>query len=530
MRKLKLQTSNLKSTSVFFRARLRAICFLILSFSAAVILNTVSAQVATVNKPPAPTPFRIGERLTYNVSFDKFKDAAYAELYVVSRGKIGERDAVELQSKIKTMDFFSAAFYLVDEARTTYAAADTGLPLYVRKISNASVLPKETVSNFMIAPTTSFDWLTLIYQARNANGVGAFSMQEDDKTYTVTFASGAVSEKSNVTSVKVKTDAGEFETTVSTVQSQFFTEKGITNFRIYFSNDEARIPVLIRFKTDKGEFRSELASVQMLEPEVSAAITPTPIQTPRPQVTPKPATTPAPYVENQPLSADLPFKLGETLEYQISNNGQMLGMISIQAKERKLFAGEDSLLLTATVTGTQPGQQILNLNDTITAQVNPETLAPKQITLRFSGLFASYNQVTQFDQKTGFATYNGTNRIEIPVGTHSILSLVYAIRSFNLKPSKDPNNPVNDTRVAVFLGTNANVFYLRPSSANIINLKNENVAAQLISVTTGNPQIDALNLRLWLSTDDKRLPLRFTLGGYQADLITEKMISPVGDR
>jgi hypothetical protein len=52
------------------------------------------------------------------------------------------------------------------------------------------------------------------------------------------------------------------------------------------------------------------------------------------------------------------------------------------------------------------------------------------------------------------------------------------------------------------------------------------VAAQLISVTTGNPQIDALNLRLWLSTDDKRLPLRFTLGGYQADLITETNVQP----
>jgi len=523
MRKLKLQTSSLIDKSVFFRARLRSICVLVFLFSAALILNTVSAQIAPVARTLSPTPFRVGERLTYNISLDKLKDAAYAEIYAVSRGKLGERDAVELQSKIKTSDFFSSVYYLIDETRTTYAAAETGLPLYIRKTSNASVLPKETVSNYMIVPTTNFDWLTLIYQIRNANGVGSFSMQEDDKVYNVSLVSAASGEK-------VKTDAGEFETSVSALQSQYFVEKGITDFRINFSADDARIPVLIRFKTAKGEFRGELASLQMLEPEVSAVATPTPMQTPRPQATPKPATTPAPYVENQPLPADLSFVLGETLEYQISNNGQMLGMITLQAKERKMFLGEDSLLLTATVTGTQPGQQILNLNDTITAQVSPETLAPKQITLRFSGLFASYNQVTTFDQKSGAATFNGTNRVEIPVGTHSILSLAYAIRSFNLKPSKDPNNPVNDTRVAVFLGTGANVFYLRPSSANIINLKNENVAAQLISVTTGNPQIDALNLRLWLSTDDKRLPLRFTLGSYQADLISEKIISPVGNK
>lgn len=518
MRKLKLQTSNLIDKSVFFRTRLRLICFLILSFSAALILNTVSAQVVTVVKPPTPTPFRIGERLTYNVSFDKFKNAAYAEIYVVSRGKLGERDAVELQSKVKTMDFFSAAFYLLDETRTTYAAADTGLPLYIRKISNSGVLPKETVSNFMTVPAASFDWLTLIYQIRNAGSAGNFSMLEDDKTYSVGFVSSG--------NEKVKTDAGEFETSVSTLQSQYFTEKGITDFRINFTSDEARIPVLIRFKVAKGEFRGEIASIQMLEPETSLVPTPTPIQTTRPQPTPRPVTTPTPYIENQPLPADLSFALGETLEYQVSNNGQMLGIIELQAKERKMFLGEDSLLLTATVTETQPGQQILNLNDSITAQVNPETLAPKQITFKFSGLFAAYNQVTMFDQKSGFATFNGTNRIEIPVGTHSILSLVYAIRSFNLKPSKDPNNPVNDTRVAVFLGKDANVFYLRPSNANIINLKNENIAAQLISITTGNPQIDALNLRLWLGTDDKRLPLRFTLGSYQADLVSEKIIQP----
>lgn len=517
MNKILLQTPNLKDKFVFFRTHLSLVCLLILLFSAVFTLDKASAQNSTVARTAPATPFRIGERITYNISFNKFKNAAYAETYVVSRGKLGEKDAIELQSKIKTLEFFSSTFYLFDEARTTYASSETGLPLYIRKTSNAGVLPKETVSNYLIIPTTSFDWLTLIYQARNAGGVGTFSMQEDEKIYSVSLISAAPE--------RVKTEAGEFDTNISTVQSQFFIDKGITDFRINFSSDDARIPVLIRFKTAKGEFRAEVAGIQQLEPEVSPDTTPTPVQTPRPQATPKPVVTPTPYIDNQPLAADMPFKLGETLEYQISTNGQMLGIISLQAKERKMFAGIDSLLLTATVTETQPGQQILHLNDSITAQVNPETLAPQQISLKFSGLFASYNQVVQFDQRSGYAMSNGTKQVEIPVGTHSILSLAYAIRAFNLKPSKDPNNPVNDTRVAVFLGSDANIFILRPSNADIINLKGEKIAAQLISVTTGNPQIDALNLRLWLGTDDKRLPLRFTLGSYQADLISEKMIT-----
>ena len=89
------------------------------------------------------------------------------------------------------------------------------------------------------------------------------------------------------------------------------------------------------------------------------------------------------------------------------------------------------------------------------------------------------------------------------------MSLAYAIRSFNLKPSKDRKNPVNDTRVAVFLDSDANVFILRPSNADIINLKGEKIPAQLISISTGDPQIDILNLRLWLSIDDKRRPFAF---------------------
>ncbi len=204
----------------------------------------------------------------------------------------------------------------------------------------------------------------------------------------------------------------------------------------------------------------------------------------------------------------------------------MLGLVALQAKERKQFQGQDSLLLTATVSETQPGQQILFLNNGLKAQVTPDSLAPQQIELNFSGILSQYNHRFIFDQKSGFVITNTAGQIEIPVGTHSILSLAYAIRSFNLKPSKDPNNPVNDTRVAVFLDTKAYVFTLRPSNADIINLRGDKISAQLVSISTGNPIIDQYNIRLWLSNDEKRKPLRLSFGSYQADLISEKQISP----
>ncbi len=520
MKSFSFQTGSLKNHKSIVSNYLRflVVVFALVCGAFSFVSRNETAAQNTLIKTQTPTNFRVGERLTYNFSFERFENVAYAETYVVSQGKLGDKNAVELRSKIKTLDLLSAAFYMLDESRTTFASAETGLPLYIRNTLNDSVSPRETINNFLINQTTYYDWLTVIFQARNTGGIGTFTLQDNDKLYNVTFAPTG--------NERVKTGAGEFETAVSTVQSNYLTEKGISDFRINFSVDIARLPVVIRFKTSKGDFRGEIASIQMLENQIEVNPTPTPIAALRPISTPTPVPTPTPYIENQPLLPELPFVLGETLEYQLADGGQRIALITVQAKERKMFAGEDSLLLTATVTGTEPGNLLFNLNDSIRAQVNPNSLAPQQIEFKFGGVFQTFNQTTQFDQKMGTAMYNGVNRIEIPVGTHSILSLVYAIRSFNLKPSKDPKNPVNDTRVAVFIGDKANVVILRPSEAEIINQKGEKISAQQISVNTGNSQIDMLSLRVWLSNDTKRTLLRLTLGTYQADLVSETNLPP----
>ncbi len=524
MFRLNAQTDKLDGRAGFSGSKMRRLfCAAFLVFNVGVaaffIFGNASAQEFAVKSQIASGYFRVGERLSYNISFNKFDNAAYAEIYSVSRGKLGEQNAVELRAKIKTVNLVSSAFYSLDEARTTFASPETNFPLYIRKTTNTSVLPKEIIYNYLVNPTAANDLLTLIYQIRNAGGVGNFTFQEDEKTYSINLL--------NTVGERVRTDAGEFDTIVSTAESPYFTDRGISNFQINFTQDEARIPVLIRFKTAKGNFRAALASRQFIEPGTTAEPTPAALVTPAPQKTPKPVATPTPYVENQPLSADLPFALGETLEYQISSlGGKYFGNVRLQAKERKQFAGQDSLLLTATATETEAGNPLFNLNDSIRAQVNPDSLAPQQIDLKFAGANAAYNQTAQFNQKTGAVVFGGANSAPVPVGTHSLLSLAYAVRAFNLKPSKDATNPVNDTRVAVFVGSQAYVFTLRPSSGEFINLKGEKIAAQLIAITTGNPSIDQLSIRLWLGTDEKRLPLRLTVGNYQADLISETKVAP----
>ncbi|MBS1796211.1 MAG: DUF3108 domain-containing protein, partial [Acidobacteria bacterium] len=288
--------------------------------------------------------------------------------------------------------------------------------------------------------------------------------------------------------------------------------------------DDRKIPVLIRFRTAKGEFKASLASLQNPEPVIEPTPTPVATPTPKPTATPKP--TPTPNVDNLPLSANLPFVLGETLEYRITSNNQNVGTFVLQAKERRTVDKKDTLFLNATITKAERAGGLFNPGDAILAQVNAESLAPYQFEVKFTGSLKGFNQSVRFDQTRGLAVFGGTNQAQIPLNTHSLLSLAYAIRSFNLKPSKDAKNPINDTRVAVFYGTQFYVFTLRPLEAELINLSGEKTAAQMITVITGNPQLDALNLRVWLANDEKRTPLRFAIGAYQADLVSQTVVPP----
>ncbi len=456
--------------------------------------------------------FRVGEKLSYTISFDKINNAGYAELDVISRGKIAGRDAVEIRSRIKTLDVVSAAFYLFDESRTVYAVPDTGLPLYVRTNSHDSVTPKETVGNYLTQPSSSYDLLTLIYKARESGGTGSFPLFEGDQLYTAVFQ--------QVGTITASTEAGNFDTTISMVQSDFLAAHGIKEMYVHFSADEARVPVVIRFKTIKGEFKATLSAIIQPDNEKPVA-SPTPTPTPGPAATPKPPPTRPTYTENVPLAPELGFQIGESLDYRITTGGKPVAVITLNAQERKLFRKEDSLLLTATVTGVEQGSNAFRLGDSAKVQVDPETLAPKWFEARFASVFTGLNQTLTFDRRTGDVSVGGSQPVDCPIGTHTILSLIYAMRSFNLKPSKDLNNPVNDTRVAVFWESKPYVFTLRPSNSGTITLDGQKVGAQLITINTGNPQLDALSLKVWLSTDE-RVPLRFSFGAYQADLVSRK--------
>lgn len=453
--------------------------------------------------------FFIGEKLTYKVDFNKFRDVGYGELYVVSRGKLEGINAVEIRSVFKTTGIAQAIFP-VDESRIIFAANETGLPLYIKKFTNNDITISEKIQNFILKPTANFDLITAIYQIGFLGGSGSFTLQDGENSYEVLLQTLGKS--------KIKTEIGEFEVFISSIQSTYFTENSIKDLQIAYSADERRLPLVISFKTPKGYFRCQIASSQIILPETADSETPpqptpTPvvIATPIPVKTPRPTPTPVPVKENQPLSSDLPFQLGESLTFNVTANKLPFGKITLQAKERKFIDKRDNLSLTFSFNGIE----------LMSSFVNPDSLVPYRSESKFSGIFSKFNRQVLFDQVRGTA-----NRIEIPIGTHDLLSFAYAIRSINLKPSKNLANPVNDTRVAVFLGEKAQIFSVRPLNTEIIEFNGRKISAQVVALSTGEMQIDQYNPRLWLSNDLRRLPLKFTLSVngklFQADLIEVK--------
>lgn len=478
-----------------------------LFFYAAIAMLSIAGGAA------AQTQFRVGERITYSVSFDKFSDVAYGEIYTVSRGALSGKDAIELRMKMKTLNPVGTGFFELDEVRTAFVDAATGTPLYVSRVENPTGLPKETTADYQKSPSANLDLVSLIYKIRHMAGGGAANLQDGDKIHGVTFQPAG--------SEKIRVTAGEFDTTVVTVQSEYFTELGFREVKINLTNDEARVPVLVRMARDKKRvLRAEAASIQSIVPEPAASPTPTPTATPVPRITPAPTATPDPYIDNQPLAPELAFALGETLEYRVTAGERPVGTFVTRARERKQVGGNDTLILTATVTNAAQGNPVFNLNDSITVNVDPITLAPRKMDIRMFGGLASLSQPVTFDERTGAITFKGNNRVEAPVATHSLLSLIYAMRSFNLKPSAVRTNPVNDTRVAVFWDSQPYVFTLRPSAAAEITVNGQKRQAQQINVNTGNPQLDQLAIKIWLSNDAGRVPLRFSAGPYQADLVS----------
>jgi hypothetical protein len=484
--------------------------FILLALAAVGLLGYRSSSVVSA-QAEMPGSIRVGERLTYNISLNRIPNVAFAETEVVSKGKIAGREAYEVRSKLKSINFMAVGSLFVDVDRTTYISPVDGSVLMMRQTDSTTGAPITEGVKFTEKSPGSFDLTALLFKIRSSGGVGSYPMFENGKLYTAAFQS--------IGTETVKSDAGEFPANIIEVRSDYLTENGFMGLKVSIASEGSNIPVQFRLRrTKNSEYVGVIASVQVAPdptPSPTAAVA---VRTPKP--TPVATPTPAEYIDNQPL-VGMPFALGEKLEYTITSSQGPGGTLLLEAKERRMVNKRDTLMLSATITNSAGGNDLFGVGNNIRSNVDPETLAPYDLTMGLSGRLSAFNQSAKFDQESGRVTVPGAANIDVPVGTHNIISLFYALRLFNLDPGKNSTNRVADTRVSVFWQGRPNIFTLRPSAPQILPFGDQKILAQEISVSTGNPQLDSLRIRVWLTDDERRLPLRFVLDGYQFDLKRE---------
>jgi hypothetical protein len=495
-------------------------CFLLMLvlLAASAPLLFAQRQDDAVTAPLSKTPYQVGELLTYNVSFSSFIDAAHVQIFVAERGTFFTRNGLQLRAHVETTGVVNAALYSINNDYTTYIDPDSGLPFRTQQVIREGGRTSDTSSEYnQPAGTTAippklrtgafpgtYDFISTVYRLRALplvhGGKYYFNVRNDLDEYNAEFS---------VTGRElIKTNVGSFNTIVTQVRVPGNSDVNDYRIRIYFSDDERHVPVLITARHPSGEIRAELTGSEFINPAV----------TPPPAVAPpvlKPSGSPP--AAGAPLSSELPFKAGEQLNFNVflGNSTQAAGTASFQVRPRAKYFNRDGLLLSLKAQTTSSASRIFFANDQINSYVDPTTLLPFRTELNLIEGQRRTNQTFTIDQDRGSATGGDGTTLEIPVGTHDLVSVLYALRSFNLAPPKR-------NAVSILINDRPRTLFITSLKRETIQLGSQQIPAVQLSLTTDDQQPDKYALRLWVSDDRRRLPLRVTattqLGQVRADL------------
>jgi hypothetical protein len=459
-------------------------------------------------------PYKVGEKLTYNISYSSFPTAAHAEFEIVARGMFHGRDAIQLRAHLETSGVVNVALFSINNDYTTFIDPETKLPFRSQETARDAMTSGEASQDFtqpagseaippkMRALSGTFDFLSAFYRAR------ALPLA-DGAEYNLTVRGEGVDYQVELKVVgreTVRTNLGSFDTIVTQVKAN----SRLKNVKIYFSVDERHVPVLMTGRLNSGELRAELASSEIVAPAPTAAA-------PAPTIAPNPAPpvanpTPAPVVDGE-----WPFPLNEQLNYQVfvGTSTTPMGTASFQVKGRSKYFDRDGIFLTVTAQTTNAAARVFVARDQIDSYVEPKGLLPFRTVLNLVEGKRSLNQTIASNQESGTASIDGGTRIEIPVGTHDYLSFFYALRTFNLTIGKRNGIPV-------LVENKPKTLYVTAQKREQIGLGQRVVPAIALTITTDDQEPDKYQLRLWVSDDRRRLPLRFAavtqIGPVRADL------------
>jgi hypothetical protein len=490
-------------------------------FTLAILFSTLIFPVFAQNGgsaayPFSQSPYQVGERLTYNVSFSSFPSAAHAEFQILSRGVFFGREAIQVRAHVQTTEIVNVALLALNNEYTTYIDPATGLPFRSEETVRDAIASADSAQDInqpagtdAIPPKQkgfpgTYDLLSAFYRARAlplASGAEYnFSVRGEAAEYQA--------ELKVVGHDSINTNVGSFSTIVTQVR---ISNSPLRNVKAYFSDDERHVPVLVTARVANGELRAELAASEIVKPPPIAA--PTPQIAVNPGPLPAPTPNPTVIVSNE----NWPFAIGEQLNYQIFIGPQTTpaGIATFQVRGRSRYFERDGFYLTVNAQTTNALARVFVARDQIDSYVDPKALFPFRTVMNLIEGRRRLNQTLNLNQESGTAIMDPGGRIEIPVGTHDYLSFFYAVRTFNLAPNRR-------SVISMLVENKPKTLFVNSQKRETIQLGERAVPAIALSITTDDPEPDKYQLRMWISDDRRRLPLRIScatqLGPVRADL------------
>src|SRR5882672_4068088 len=216
--------------------------------------------------------YRVGERLSYNVSFSQFVSAAHIEFFVAGRGMFFNREGIQLRAHAETSGVVNVAVFAINNDYTTYVDSATGLPFRAQQVVREADRTSDSASDY-----------------NQPAGIAALPSQAGTGVSPGTY--DLVSALYLVRALPLVDGASYFITVVTRVNVK---GRHDNNLRIYFSDDERHVPVIVTAKEQGGEIRAELVASEFVTAprpsEAKASPTPTPTSVPDPRIPATPRT------------------------------------------------------------------------------------------------------------------------------------------------------------------------------------------------------------------------------------------------
>jgi len=231
-----------------------------------------------------------------------------------------------------------------------------------------------------------------------------------------------------------------------------------------------------------------------------------------------------PSVGDSPRASRIIPPVGERLSYLVSwANFLTAGQLTTEVKGRGRFFDREGLHLALAAESVGVVRVFFPVEDRFTSYVDPVTLLPYRSELFIREGKRTTERVTLLDGKKRLARLSTGRALAIHPETRDLVALFYYLRTLDLVEGKRYRLPAIHAKDRFVLHVSVG------QPAEVVVPAGRFEAIELILTVEDKPGeiSDAYGLRLWLSRDERRLPVRLSgrldYGDLRAELVNISM-------